>query len=459
MLREGEIIVDNFAGGGGASEAIEQALERPVDIAINHDPEAIAMHAANHPRSRHYCQSVWHADPRDVCEGRPVGLAWFSPDCKHFSKAKGGKPVERGIRDLAWVVVRWAATVRPRVIMLENVEEFRDWGPVIEVPGGKVMPDAARKGVTFRSWLKELQRLGYQVEWRDLVASDYGAPTTRKRLFLVARCDGAPIIWPAPTHARPGTGNLLPWATAADCVDWSIPCPSIFDRPRDLVPATCRRLARGIVRFVIEEAQPFILPVPHVGDDRVHSIDRSLLVAAFLAQHNGGMTGHRVNKPLSTITGRGTQQQLVALTLTKFKGTCRDGQPITRPLDTVQAGGQHYGLVAAFLQKYYGTGGQHAPMTEPVHTVTTKARMGLVTVSIGGEPWPLTDIGMRMLTPRELFRAQGFPEHYQIAPLFNGKPLTKTSQISKCGNSVAIHPARALVVAQFPAAHVDAVAA
>ena len=258
-----EIIVDNFAGGGGTSTGIELATGRVVDVAVNHDPAAIRMHRTNHPYTRHYQESVWDIDPRKVCEGHPVGLAWFSPDCKHFSKAKGGKPVEKKIRGLAWVVMRWAGLVRPRVIILENVEEFQTWGPVRR---GK--PVKSRKGETFRKFVSQLQSLGYAVEWRELVAADYGAPTTRKRFFLIARCDGKPIVWPRPTHAprdsaAARSGELQPWRSAAEIIDWTLPCPSIFDSreeirerygltaQRPLRPNTLRRAIRCVEKFVI----------------------------------------------------------------------------------------------------------------------------------------------------------------------------------------------------------------
>lgn len=489
------LVIDNFAGGGGASTGIEAALGRPIDIAINHDPEAVALHAANHPATRHYCQSVWRADPLEVSGGRPVGLAWFSPDCKHFSKAKGGKPVEKNIRDLAWVVVLWARRVRPRVIMLENVEEFRDWGPLIEADDGKLKPCPLRKGLTYRRWKRELVKLGYRVEERELRDCDYGAPTIRKRLFVVARCDGKPIVWPAPTHG-PG---LIPYRMAAECIDWSLPCPSIFTRKRPLAEATLRRIARGVMRYVVNAAEPFIVPITHTGDLRGHPVSEPLrtittahrgeqalvaptlvsvahgdsggrrehrfdeptgvvqpgggkyaLVAAFLAQHNTGMVGHGAQEPVSTIVGKGCTQGVVAAALTKFKGTCPDGQPVDAPLATVQAGGQHHALVAAFLQKYYGTG-QDPRLAEPLHTVTTKDRFGVVTVEIDGQAWTIADIGMRMLTPRELFNAQGFPADYVIAPVVDGKPLTKTAQIRMCGNSVSPPVAKALVRANVAA--------
>lgn len=254
------LYIDNFAGGGGASTGIELGLGRPVDIAVNHDPEAVAMHDINHPHTRHYCESVWDVDPRAITGGRPVDLCWFSPDCKHFSKAKGGTPVSKKIRGLAWVALRYAATVRPRVIMLENVEEFVTWGPITR--DGRPCPQ--NKGRTFASFVNALRRHGYQVDWRELRACDYGAPTIRKRLFLIARRDGLPIVWPEPTHGDPAsaevkTKRLKPWRTAAEVIDWSIPCPSIFNRARPLAENTLRRIARGLQRYVIEAQQPFIV--------------------------------------------------------------------------------------------------------------------------------------------------------------------------------------------------------
>jgi DNA (cytosine-5)-methyltransferase 1 len=506
------LIVDNFAGGGGASTGIEAALGRPVDIAINHDRYAVAMHQANHPDTLHLCQSVWKADPVDVCKGRPVALAWFSPDCKHFSKAKGGKPVEKNIRDLAWVVVLWAKRVKPAVIMLENVEEFKDWGPLVERDDGAMVPCLDRKGLTFKRWVRELKKLGYAVEWRELRACDYGAPTIRKRLFVIARCDGQSIVWPAPTHG-PG---LLPFRTAADIIDWSLPCPSIFltkeegraigvNRP--LAAATMRRIARGVQRYVIDAAEPFIVPVTHAGDDRVHPIGEPLrtittahrgelavavptliqtgygerpgqaprvpglakplgtvvaggskhaLVAAFLAQHNGGMTGHDARKPLSTITLRGTQQAIVAAHLLNLRGRERGGADVEGPVPTITASGTHVAEVRAFLMKYYGAD-QDPRLGAPLHTVTTRDRFGLVMVH--GEPFDIIDIGMRMLTPRELFRAQGFPDRYIIDPVVDGRPLPKTRQVSCCGNSVSPPLAEALVRANVPELCAERVAA
>lgn len=524
------IDVDSFAGGGGASLGIEAALGKPVDIAINHDPEAIAMHAANHPRTRHYNRNVWQVDPAEIAAETPIRLAWFSPDCTHHSKAKGSAPIRtpaaRSSRDLAWVVVLWAQRARPQIIMLENVEEFADWAPLLE--NGKPCPDS--RGLTFRRWIRELRKAGYAIEWRELRACDYGAPTVRKRLFVIARRDGEPIVWPTPTHG-PG---LAPYRTAADCIDWTVPTPSIFLTKeearaigcrRPLAEATMRRIARGTFKYVLDSVEPFIVPVTHRGDDRVHALheslrtvttahrgehalvrpsfeirnpsnsadfglrpDRADLVASFLAQHNTGMTGHDLQTPFSTIAQRGSTQGLVsAYLMRQFGGstgqgaafpapttaggggktglvaaylsnqhssnTCGGQGDLRAPINTVLAGGSHRSLVKAFLMKYYGEGGQWASCNCPSPTLTCKHRLGIVTV--GEIDYKLVDIGMRMLTPRELFRAQGFPDDYVIAPLYNGRPLTKTAQIRMCGNSVCPDAAEALVRANVPARATD----
>ncbi len=427
-----ELIVDNFAGGGGASMGIEQALGRPVDIAINHDPEALAMHQANHPHTRHYREDVFSINPRDVTGDRPVGLAWFSPDCRHHSKAKGGKPVSRKVRGLAWVAVRWAKAVRPRVIILENVEEFQDWGPLL--PDGTPCP--SRKGTTFRLFVRELEKQGYTVDWRELRACDYGAPTIRKRLFLIARNDGLPIVWPKQTH---GPGRI-PYHTSADCMDWTIPARSIFDRHRPLADNTLRRIAHGIQKFVIERT-PYLVPAANVTG----FCDRSTHVAAFLAKHYTGVVGTPLTTPVGTVTTR-DHHSLVAAHLVKLRGTCRHGQPADTPVATITAGGNHLGEVRAFLVKYYGTAiGQSA--AEPLHTITTKHRMGLVMVA--GEPYQIADIGMRMLKPRELFRAQGFPDFYVIDPKVNGRRLPEYAQVRMCGNSVPPPLSGAVVGANY----------
>lgn len=533
-LRPDELIIDSFAGGGGASAGIEMALGRAPDIAINHDAEAVAMHAANHPATTHFCQSVWRVRPEEVTRGRPVGLLWASPDCKHFSKAKGAKPVEKNIRDLAWVVVLWARQARPRVIMLENVEEFRDWGPLITAEDGRIIPCPLRKGLTFRRFVRELRRLGYKVEHRELRACDYGAPTIRKRLFLIARRDGEPIVWPKPTHG-PG---LLPYRTAAGCIDWSIPCPSIFGRARPLAEKTMARIARGIRRYVIEAANPFIAPVTHASDLRSHPVTEPFrtittasrgeqaLVVPHITKFRGGSTGHGADEPMHTVTANSFQKRpggatplgmvgaflkprygerpgqepralpiegpmptvvptgnggdlvtaflakhygghetpgasmarpfdtitskdhhaMVAAHLLNLKGSDRRAAPADAPAPTITGGGMHVAEVRAFLLKYYETAiGQR--LDEPAHTATTKARLGLVTVE--GVDYQIVDIGMRMLSPRELFRAQGFADSYIIDRGPDGKPLTKTAQIRMCGNSVCPPIAAAIVRANL----------
>ena len=299
------LIIDNFAGGGGASTGIEAALGRAVSIAINHWGAALDVHRANHPETTHYVEDVFKVRPLEVTQGQPVDLAWFSPDCKHHSKAKGGKPVDRKIRGLAWVAVKWADQVRPRVIILENVEEFRDWGP-LDADG---KPCKRRKGMFYKRFCTRLSNLGYQVEDRILTAADYGAPTTRTRLFLVARCDGQPIVWPEPTHSRDGASDLFgsrkPWRTAAECIDWSIPCASIFERKRPLAENTLRRIAEGLRRYVIDSADPFIVGIDNKSsgtgaawgtDEPLRTVtqeNRFALVCAFLSKHHGGVVDRK----------------------------------------------------------------------------------------------------------------------------------------------------------------------
>ena len=439
------LIIDSFAGGGGASKGIEAAIGRSVDIAINHDPAAIAMHITNHPNTKHYCDSVWDVDPLEATKGSPVTLAWFSPDCKHFSKAKGGKPVEKTIRGLAWIVLKWAGKVKPRVIMLENVEEFTTWGPV---RNGK--PIRSRKGETFEKWKGQLESLGYKVEHRELKACDYGSPTTRKRFFLIARCDGKPIIWPDPTHGDPQGievygGQLKPWRTAGEIIDWSVPCPSIFERKRPLAENTLKRIARGIRKFVIETDQPFIAPLSH-------SNDNSDMVAAFLSTYYGDKSeddttcrGNTLDGPLHTIT-TANRHALVTSHLIKFRGT-NTGSRTDEPIPTITAGGTHLGEVRSFLMAYYGTS-VGSTLHDPMQTIVTKDRFGLVTVQ--GNEYQIVDIGMRMLTPRELFNGQGFPSDYIIDHDYTGKAYPKTQQVARVGNSVPPQLAEHLVKANIP---------
>ncbi|SOC37060.1 DNA (cytosine-5)-methyltransferase 1 [Rhizobium subbaraonis] len=510
------LIIDSFAGGGGASTGIERALGRSPNVAINHNRAALAMHAANHPETIHLDSNIWDVSPQTVCQGRRVGLLWASPDCKHFSKAKGGKPLDRNIRDLAWVVVRWAEEAQPDVIILENVEEFRTWGPVYE--DGAIIPQL--KGQTFDEWVKRLRRAGYKVEWRELRACDYGAPTIRRRLFVIARRDRKPIVWPRPTHGPADdvdviAGRKRPWRTAADIIDFSLPCPSIFDTSaqikekyglraiRPLADNTLRRIARGVQRYVIDDRQPFfVTAAQHGGSVRsgfspIHTITASpkdqnqvviptliqtgygeregqsprvldlhkplgtivasgskhALVAAFLAQHNndsrriGGVNpGRSAREPLSTLTARGTQQAVVVSHLLNMKGSERQAKDIRAPVPTICASATHAALVSAFMVKYYGTAvGQ--PLREPLHTVTVEDRQAVVTVTIDDTNYFIADIGMRMLTEREKFLAQGFGSDYVIDCQVDGRPLTTTEQGSCVGNSVAPDLAEALVAA------------
>lgn len=672
-MKDSEIIVDNFAGGGGASTGIELAIGRSVDIAINHDPNAVAMHTTNHPDTLHYCESVYEVRPKVATAGRPVALAWFSPDCRHFSKAKGAKPVEKAIRGLAWVTLRWGLDVDPRVMMLENVEEFKTWGPLIEIPPkpdlphemigsfigpvypGYSRPDPARVGETFRAFVDMLTTgipanhpalaecceflnisldseeatrlvngLGYTVEYRELRACDYGAPTIRKRFFMVMRRDGQPIVWPEATHGDPKSpavqaGKLAPWRTAAECIDWSIPAPSIFGRKKPLAENTLRRIARGIQRFFIDSAEPFIVKcnhtttkgqydcfrgqsmtgplqtitkthgfavaVPHITkfrtgatgqpvtepvptvtagtskrpggnghalgiveaglvpflagnggseyqakprplDKPAHTIlkeSRACVVTPVIARQLGASVGHRADEPSATITaGGGGKSQLVTPTLIQMGYGERPGQEprvlqLDNPLGTVTAGGNKFATVSAFLAKHYGGNytGPGVGLDEPAHSVTTVDHHAVVashlvklrgscrdgqrtdepmpTVTAGGQhvgevkttlavedydeeraqqvlaflqeycgeectglveiagiTYRIIDIGMRMLQPHELYRAQGFPEWYIIDQDYRGVKYAKDKQVARCGNAVPPPFAEALVKANLP---------
>ncbi|WP_302811445.1 DNA cytosine methyltransferase [Roseburia hominis] len=413
----GELIVDNFAGGGGASTGIELATGYSVDIAINHDPEAIKMHKANHPNTKHYCENVWAVDPVKACKGHPVALAWFSPDCKHFSKAKGGKPKDKNIRGLAWVALRWAGLVRPDVIMLENVEEFKTWGPL----NRRHHPIKSKQGQTYRKFLWQLGKLGYHVETRELVAADYGAPTMRKRFFLVARCDGKPIVWPEPTHGPADSeavkaGLLKPYVGAYTQIDFSLPCPSIFDTAeeikekygiravRPLAPKTMERIARGLKKFVLDNPEPFIVPIGY-GErkgqaPRVHDIEKPLPTIVGSGKHylcepymvqigQTGFTKDRskdVKEPLTTIVSK-NEHCLISPTLIQYhsetaQGEVR-GQTIKDPIMTVD-GSNRYGLVTSFIKKYYGGNyqGNGSDIKEPLHTITTLERNAMCAVNL-----------------------------------------------------------------------------
>lgn len=475
----GELIVDNFAGGGGASTGIELATGKSVDIAINHDPEAIRMHKANHPHTKHYCEDVWQVDPVRACKGHPVGLAWFSPDCKHFSKAKGGKPKDKFIRGLAWVACRWAGLVRPRVIMLENVEEFKTWGPL----NRGHHPIKAKQGKTFEKFVQQLQNLGYEVQFRELVAADYGAPTMRKRFFMIARCDGNPILWPEPTHAPRDSeevkaGLLKPYVGAYTQIDFSRPCPSIFDTSqeikekygiravRPLAQKTMERIARGLKKFVLDNPEPFIVPIGY-GErkgqkPRIHSIENPLptivgsgkhyLCAPALIQYHsetakGEVRGQTIEDPIMTVDGS-NRYGLVTSFLSKFYKT-GIGQDVREPLGTVtaNAGGGHFGEVRAFLIKYYGNGSAE-DITEPLDTITSRDRFGLVTIQ--GVDYQIVDIGLRMLEPRELYGCQGFPGDYIIDHDFEGHTYPRSEQVRRCGNSVCPPLPAAMVRSNLP---------
>ena len=534
-----EIIVDNFAGGGGASTGMELATGRIVKIAINHDPDAILMHKTNHPHTKHLQASVWDVDPVKECEGCPVGLAWFSPDCKHFSKAKGAALVDRNIRGLAWIVLRWAGTVRPRVIILENVEEFQTWGPVRR---GK--PVKKKAGQTFQRWKKQLSDLGYTIEHRELVAADYGAPTTRKRFVLVARCDGRPIAWPERTHNKDGADGLPKWRAAAEVIDWSQPCYSIFATKEDiksrygvtvvrpLADNTMRRVIRGVDKFVIKAKTPYIVPwtvtntCNSVGSQvtaPVHTVttagNQLLLSPALIQYHteqSENVRGQSVTETLRTVDAS-NRYGLVSACLSKFYGGVV-GAEVQAPMPTVTAI-DHNALIAANLVEYYGNGNP-LNVAEPMRTVTSHDREALtlthicefkgqdigqdqrkplrtITASAGEfaeirtevrtyEPgadmghWPevrallnrfcgydlkdnealmldvggtayfVADIGLRMLTPRELYNAMGFPPDYIIDRDYTGRAYGKSKQVARCGNAVCPPMAEAVVRANLP---------
>lgn len=407
----GELIVDNFAGGGGASTGIEMATGISVDIAINHDPEAIRMHKANHPGTKHYCENVWAVNPVEACNGCPVALAWFSPDCRHFSKAKGGKPKDKNIRGLAWVALRWAGLVRPRVIMLENVEEFKTWGPL----NRNHRPVKSKQGVTFEKFVQQLHRLGYQVEHRELIAADYGAPTMRKRFFLIARCDGKPVVWPEPTHGPADSeavkaGLLQPYVGAYTQLDFSLPCPSIFDTTeeikekygiravRPLAPKTMERIARGLKKFVLENPEPFIIQCNHGGDRRPQDIREPMptitgkngygVVEPYMIQiGQTGFTKDRskdVRYPLTTIVSK-NEHCLIEPKLAPCvmcNNTDNVGASVESPLPTITTGNRNFVVAPTLIQYHSETAGGEVRgqrLDEPIMTVDGSNRYGLVT--------------------------------------------------------------------------------
>ncbi|MNO56126.1 C-5 cytosine-specific DNA methylase [compost metagenome] len=614
--QDDEIVVDFFCGGGGAGTGLEMGLGRPVTVAKNHSPAAISMHTANHPAARHFTTDVFEGDPDEECQGRPVGWFHMSPDCTHHSQAACGQPRKREIRNLSWIGLKWAGKKKPRVISLENVKQILQWGPLMakrDKNTGRVMkldgtvaavgervpvqqqflvPDPKRRGITWRRFVHLLEGMGYQVEWRIIKACDFGAPTSRERLFMIARCDGQPIVWPEPTHAKHPTKGQHKWRTAADCIDWSVPSKSIFGRKKELAAATLRRVAKGMKKFVLDNPQPFIVPIAnwsgelaqsaheplrtvtswprggsfamaspvilpatHQGADRVNNpgdplptvtaanrgelmmaspvmvgaggpvyagkpvaadqpmgtlmtqSHRALASAhlvkfrfnsegaaitdpvptitsggnykrpagaahamgvctAFIEQANGGFNttpAKGPDEPLTTVTNTGSQQRLVTASLATLRRNCV-GRPVDDLVPTMTAGAEHHALVeyklspeheegalrvAAFLISYYGTENISA-CDAPAPTVTTKDRLGLVTVFVKGTPYVIVDICLRMLQPHELYRAQGFPASYIIDKGADGKPFTKTEQVHMCGNSVSPPPMAAIARANDP---------
>jgi len=648
--QDDEIVVDFFCGGGGAGTGLEMGLGRAVNVAKNHSAAAISMHTVNHPGAVHYTTDVFDGDPDTECGGKAVGWFHMSPDCTHHSQAAGGQPRKREIRNLSWIGLKWAGKKKPRVISLENVKQILQWGPliakrckttgrVVKLGGGVaqpgevvpvsqqfLVPDPARRGKTWRVFVAELQRLGYAVEWRVIKACDFGAPTSRERLFMIARCDGQPIVWPEPTHAKHPAKGQQKWRTAAECIDWTIPSKSIFDRAKPLASATLRRIAKGMKKFVMDAADPFIVPIAnwsgdsvqsaheplrtvtswprggsfamaspiiapatHQGSDRINdphdplptvtcanrgeltlispvlvgaggpayagnpvgadkplgtlmtrghralaaahlvkfrfadegkALDEPLptitsggnyqrpagaahalgISTVFMAQMNGGFNttdAKTVEDPMTTVTNTGSQQQLVTANLVHLRGNC-DARDTADPLHTISAGGTHHGLVTAFMERQFGAsvgqgvdepaptitagGGGKSSLVElqlspeveagalrvaaflisyygtenmsaadaPVPTITTKDRLGLVTVTIKGTPYVIVDICLRMLQPAELYKAQGFPADYIISHGADGKPFTKTQQVHMCGNSVSPPPMAALARANDP---------
>lgn len=505
-----DIFVDNFAGGGGASTGIELATGCPVNIAINHDASAIMMHKRNHPFTEHYQEDVWSIDPRKVIRGRHVRLAWFSPDCKHFSRAKGAALVNKKIRGLAWVVLRWAALARPDVIMLENVPEFVTWGPV-----RKGKPVKSKKGQTYRKWFNQLSDLGYEIKTKELCAADYGAPTIRKRFCLIARCDGQPIVFPKRTHApsesvEVKTGQCKPWKSAASIIDFSIPGYSIFESKevikrkhgarvnRPLKPNTLRRITKGLDKFVLNSAEPFIMSnnqnnVPHSLSDPVPTIttaNRNYLITPSLIQYHSETSskevrGQALTEPIQTVDGS-NRYGLAAMHLTQYFSGEGHYHSVDEPLATITTM-EREGVVAAYLTEYYGSEKDGNSISEPLHTVKSHEHLGLITTKLVkyssncdfgywkqirellntyteyqmgedeilllkiGENWYyISDITLRMLTPRELYDAMSFPHDYIIDTDNHGNPIHRKDQVARCGNAVCPLLAKALVQANLP---------
>jgi len=516
-----EIRVDLFAGGGGASTGIEMGTNMPVDIAINHDPDAISMHQVNHPHTKHYISDVYEVDPIEACEGRKVGHLHASPDCTHHSQASGGQPRDKATRSLSWVVHKWAGKVKPRLITLENVDQILNWSPLVAkrckktgrvvtlekmkcpksgkkinrvaAPGELVplanqylIPNKHKKGHNWDHFVQGLRDMGYAVQWKVLPACHFGAPTTRERLFLIARCDDQAIVWPKATHAKHPVKGQQKWRTAAECIDFSIPCQSIFGRKRPLAEATMQRIAKGIQKYVFDTDKPYIVDqnvMPFItecanashhrnmpADEPVRTICATVkgghfgLVTANMLQLRGNCDARSADDPLMTISAGGTHHGLVTAFLSRQFGNSI-GQRCDQPAPTVTPGGggktalvevelskeQKDGALrcAAFLLQYYSEGGQWSDLHNPTNTITTKERLALVTVWISGDPYVIVDIRMRMLQPRELYRAQGFPDNYIIDHGHDGRKFTKTQQVRFVGNSVSPLPMAAIVAANY----------
>ena len=509
---EDELIVDEFACGGGMSEAIEQAIGRHVDIAVNHDEDACSMHAANHPQTEHHWKDVFEVCPRQATQGRAVGLLHLSPDCTHHSQARGGQPRSKKLRGLAWIGCRWGGVKRPRIITLENVKQILQWGPLIakrcpktgrvvridgtvaaageRVPVDQqhLVPDPKRAGRSWNRFVASLRAQGYEVEWRVLCAADYGTPTTRTRLFMVARCDGAPIVWPQPTHFKKPAKGQKKWRAASECIDWSIEGRSIFGREKPLADATQRRIAHGMKRYVLDSEDPFIVQLANWSRDGLanirdplstvtawpkggsHAVVSPVMIQAGQALTMGGLVqmgyGERegqspraldVRAPLGTVVGAGKFAAVTAFVEQANGGfNTTPARDAREPLSTSTASGSQQRLVtatmveprltpdqeagalrvAAFLIRYYGQGGQLGDLREPMATSTTKDRLALVTVWLRGEPYVIVDICLRMLTPRELYNANGFPSSYIIDRGHDGRVFSKSTQVRMCGNAV-----------------------
>lgn len=578
--QDDEIVVDFFCGGGGAGTGLEIGLGRKVNVAKNHSPAAISMHTVNHPGTKHFTTDVFDGDPDTECGGKPVGWFHMSPDCTHHSQAAGGQPRKREIRNLSWIGLKWAGMKRPRVISLENVKQILQWGPLIAkrckstgrvvklggevaAPGEVVsvhqqflVPDPKRRGQTWKRFVALLEGMGYEVDWQVIKACDFGAPTSRERLFMLARCDGQPIVWPEPTHAKKPFKGQQKWRTAAECIDFSDLGKSIFGRKKDLAPATLRRVAKGMQKFVLNNPSPFIVPIANWSGEAVQASNEPLrtitsypkggafsvvspvvvqaghgegsgatkrrshgvndicgpvgtvtasgggqsVSSAVMIQANGGFnTTHAkgMDEPMTTVTNTGSQQQLAVANLVHLRGNC-DAREVGEPLHTISAGGTHHGLVSAFMERSFGAsigqgldepaptitaggGGKSSLVSltlspeqeegalrvaaflisyygtenmsscdSPAPTITTKDRLGLVTVMVKGTPYVIVDICLRMLQPAELYRAQGFPADYIIDKGADGKDFTKTQQVHMCGNSVSPPPMAALARANDP---------